>query len=214
MHKIDLKGVWRLKRRGNRKEYPATVHGCIHTDLIAAGVIPDPFISTNELDVQWVSDTDWTYSRTFDVRGLSPGQSVFLICEGLDIVAEIRLNGKLAGRSENMFLRHSFDIGRIVENGRNRIEVMFFAVQGRRDKEPRNPIRGRGFGIPLAARTGQDHPPQPAAEGAVPVRLGLGAVPADFRNLAGNLRHISATCLHGICYDGSGTLRKKSLHVY
>ncbi len=34
----------------------ATVPGCVHVDLLAAGRIPDPFLDANELDVAWVAD--------------------------------------------------------------------------------------------------------------------------------------------------------------
>jgi len=34
------------------------VPGCIHTDLLAAGKIADPFYRDNEKDVQWVGETD------------------------------------------------------------------------------------------------------------------------------------------------------------
>ena len=32
----------------NDQWYPAKVPGCIHTDLMAQGLIPDPFYGTNE----------------------------------------------------------------------------------------------------------------------------------------------------------------------
>jgi beta-mannosidase len=30
---------------------PATVPGCVHTDLLAAGRIPDPYLDTNEAEL-------------------------------------------------------------------------------------------------------------------------------------------------------------------
>jgi hypothetical protein len=41
---------------------PARVPGCVHTDLLTAGLIPDPFLGTNEHDVAWVGDRAWTYT--------------------------------------------------------------------------------------------------------------------------------------------------------
>lgn len=37
---------------------------------------------------------------------------IFLNCEGLDTVASIELNGQEIGRSDNMFRRYRFDIGK------------------------------------------------------------------------------------------------------
>ena len=41
------------------KKIPATVPGCVHTDLLAAGLIPDPFLDRNELALHWIGRTDW-----------------------------------------------------------------------------------------------------------------------------------------------------------
>jgi len=46
--------------------HPATVPGCIHTDLLRAGKIPDPYLDLNEYKLQWIGRTDWEYRTTFD----------------------------------------------------------------------------------------------------------------------------------------------------
>ncbi|MBS3966210.1 MAG: hypothetical protein KGZ60_03010 [Truepera sp.] len=33
------------------RDLPATVPGCVHTDLLAAGLIPDPYLERNELEL-------------------------------------------------------------------------------------------------------------------------------------------------------------------
>lgn len=45
---------------------PSTLFGCVHQDLVEAGLIPDPAESTNELDVQWVGECDWVYRFEFN----------------------------------------------------------------------------------------------------------------------------------------------------
>ena len=45
----------------------AQVPGSVHTDLLALGRIPDPFVADNELQVQWVAERDWAYQVAFDV---------------------------------------------------------------------------------------------------------------------------------------------------
>ena len=44
---------------------PATVPGCVHTDLLAAGKIGDPFYRLNEKDQQWIENESWEYRTTF-----------------------------------------------------------------------------------------------------------------------------------------------------
>ena len=37
-------------------------------------------------------------------------QEVLLVCEGLDTVSTVYINGKTVGKSVNMFVRYSFDV--------------------------------------------------------------------------------------------------------
>ena len=66
----------------NGQEYPATVPGFIHTDLMANGIIPDPYIGTNEDSVRWVADRSWSYRTTISGRDLPEGP-LYLVMEGL-----------------------------------------------------------------------------------------------------------------------------------
>ncbi|WP_373566833.1 glycosyl hydrolase 2 galactose-binding domain-containing protein [Streptomyces griseicoloratus] len=52
---------------------PARVPGCVHTDLLAAGLIPDPHAGPNERDVQWMGRRAWTYSRALDPEDTATG---------------------------------------------------------------------------------------------------------------------------------------------
>ena len=47
---------------------PATVPGCVHLDLLAAGLIPDPYLDGNEALVAWIGRTDWRYETTVPCR--------------------------------------------------------------------------------------------------------------------------------------------------
>lgn len=46
--------AWRFRDTSTKTWLPAEVPGCVHTDLMRAGRIPDPFYGTNELDLQWI----------------------------------------------------------------------------------------------------------------------------------------------------------------
>jgi beta-mannosidase len=106
-HTQDLGGTWNL--RGIDVDLPATVPGCVHTDLLAAGRIPDPFLDDNELAVAWVGRQDWTYSR--DIAWDGPDcDRVDLVFEGLDTVARIELDGTVVGETRNMHRTYRFDV--------------------------------------------------------------------------------------------------------
>jgi len=126
MATVDLCGRWELRRDGEERPLPATVPGCVHTDLPAAGEIPDPFFGKNAEQVAWVGETAWTYSRAFELdAALLERARVLLECEGLDTLATIRLNGKEVGRTDNMFRCWKFDIKPHVHAGTNEIEIRF-----------------------------------------------------------------------------------------
>lgn len=101
------------------------VPGDVHTALIAAGRIDDPYYDTNELDCAWVEDREWWYRTTFTgPDGLGPDERLELVFEGLDTYATVWLNGVELGRTENMFREHVFDITSAVA-GENTVAVRF-----------------------------------------------------------------------------------------
>jgi beta-mannosidase len=127
MVRFDLGGThWQVCQSGETEGLPATVPGCVHLDLLEAGQIPNPFVRDNELEVQWIGQTDWTYCRDFDVdSALLSCRRVLLRCEGLDTLATVRLNGKRVSETDNMFRMYEFDVKRFLRPGRNRIEITF-----------------------------------------------------------------------------------------
>ncbi|MCQ9132801.1 glycoside hydrolase family 2 protein [Streptomyces hilarionis] len=98
---------WTLRHEG--KALPAVVPGCVHTDLLAAGVIPDPFLGLGESEVAWVGRREWTYERRLPAAP-SGHEQTDLVFEGLDTVAEITLNGHPLGRVRNMHRSYRFDV--------------------------------------------------------------------------------------------------------
>ncbi|GAA1494245.1 glycoside hydrolase family 2 protein [Curtobacterium herbarum] len=88
---------------------PATVPGQVHIDLEREGLLPDPAFDRNESSTAWVGQTDWVYRRTVDVdpRGF---ERVDLVCDGLDTVATLTLDGVQVGTTRNMHRRYRFDL--------------------------------------------------------------------------------------------------------
>ncbi len=133
---IDLGGSWTLEMAGpspspawrDGASVPARVPGCVHSDLMAAGTIPDPFIRDNEDAIKWVSETDWVYSRDLEISAnVLTRDRVLLRCDGLDTLATITVNGKRVGQSDNMFRTWEMSIKDVLRPGANRIEVGFTA---------------------------------------------------------------------------------------
>ena len=107
----------------------AQVPGTAHTDLLAHGLIPDPFYGTNELEVQWVGETDWLYKLEFEIdqseisSRLEPQTD--LCFDGLDTFARVWLNGELILESDNMFVAHRVNVTQKLRAGRNELQVLF-----------------------------------------------------------------------------------------
>lgn len=105
---------------------PATVPGCVHTDLMDAGLIPDPAVGLNERQVQWVSWTDWRYECEFDAAAELFGlHEIDLVFECLDTIAIVELNGVEIGRAASEFMPHHFSATRLLKQGVNRLAVTF-----------------------------------------------------------------------------------------
>ena len=121
---LSLDGDWQVAKAGTTDWFPAKVPGCIHTDLVAAGKIPDPFYRDNVKNVQWVGETSWVYRRSFHVpKTTLKHDRVLLRCEGLDTLAAIKINGQDIGTADNMFRTWEFDVKSALKSGENSIEV-------------------------------------------------------------------------------------------
>ncbi len=140
--RVDLGGSWQLVKEGDSQAIPATVPGCVHTDLLAVGKIPDPFYRDNEKAVQWVGECNWIYRRTFEITPeILAFDHVLLRCEGLDTLATIRVNDAQIARTDNMFRTYEFDVKRLLQTGTNAIEIKFDSVlPWMRAKEKQRPL--------------------------------------------------------------------------
>jgi len=104
---------------------PATVPGSAHTDLLDAGLIPDPYLDTNETDLIWAHRTDWRYTSTFAAAPAADGERVDLVMQGLDTVATVTLNGQVVASTANQHRSYRVDVGRLLADGENTLTVDF-----------------------------------------------------------------------------------------
>jgi len=124
---MPLNGTWEFRAAGTGQVWQAgVVPGCVHTDLLRLGAIPDPFVGDNEARLQGLERQDWIYRRTVVVpASLLARQSVDLVCEGLDTLATLRLNGMVVGKADNMFRRWTFPVRDALKPGTNTLEIVF-----------------------------------------------------------------------------------------
>lgn len=103
---------------------PATVPGTVHTDLLTAGLIEDPYLDLNETRDDWIGHTAWLYHRTIHWAGTNHDRTD-LAFDGLDTIATIRLNGVPIGTTANQHRRYRFDVSGVLRLGANELEIEF-----------------------------------------------------------------------------------------
>lgn len=127
MEKLLLKN-WRITG-ANYTDVKANVPGDVVNDLYENGLIDDPLYGDNLQRLDNVFESDWTYTCCFDVsKTLYQQQRIVLTFEGIDTIAEITLNGKQLGKTENMFLRYDYDIKDCVKEKNNELTVKVFSA--------------------------------------------------------------------------------------
>lgn len=139
MERTTLDGTWTVEAvhgpaqaDAHREPVAAIVPGCVHTDLLRAGRIPDPFDGDNEAATQWIGDTVWRYRRTFEWSGeTGTGTGTHdrhdLVAEGLDTLATIELNGVVVATTANQHRAYRFPVGHLLRAGANELVVTFDA---------------------------------------------------------------------------------------
>ncbi|GAB3020693.1 beta-mannosidase [Bowmanella dokdonensis] len=123
---LNLNGDWQFRQADDPRWHPATVPGCNFTDLLANGLIEDPFQRDNEAQLQWIEKCDWHYRREFEVTAAMLAlDEVELVFEGLDTFCDIYINGHLLGRGQNMFVGQRLVCKDQLRPGNNLLEVRF-----------------------------------------------------------------------------------------
>ncbi|TPX41019.1 hypothetical protein SeLEV6574_g06287 [Synchytrium endobioticum] len=124
---INLDGTsWTASNRNGSIAVPAEVPGEIHTDLMRARIIDDPYVRDNHIKYRWIALDEWTFQTTFTLPAHSlQAPAVLLVCEGLDTIAHIVVNGKSVGYADNQFRRWIYDVGPALMEGSNELAIRF-----------------------------------------------------------------------------------------
>jgi beta-mannosidase len=121
----EINEGWTFRQAGEAEWLPATVPGTVHTDLMANGIIEDPYYRLNEHDVQWVDKVDWEYKTTFNVDGAFSGKDrMELDFKGLDTYADVFVNGDQVLQADNMFREWKADVKKVLKEGENELRIV------------------------------------------------------------------------------------------
>jgi beta-mannosidase len=168
---LSLDGSWRLHRPKTNESYPAVVPGCVHSDLGRAGELSPLDWRDNEATQQWIDGESWIYRRNFqlteDQLAIAEAE---LVCEGLDTLATVSINGKILMETDNMYRTWRCAAAPHLRVGENSIEVTFHSTLSKiAEGQAKRPLRewnnyfdrhqGRGYVRKMACGYGWDWGP-------------------------------------------------------
>ena len=123
---MNLGGAWRMREADSETWHSAHVPGSVYADLMADGTMPDPFWRENELDAFERMKKDYVYQRAFTVTEAQLAHAhVELVCEGLDTLAHVSLNGCEIAFADNMHITWVWDVKEQLHAGENTLEIRF-----------------------------------------------------------------------------------------
>ena len=123
---MNLGGAWRMREADSETWHSAHVPGSVYADLMADGTMTDPFWRENELDAFERMKKDYVYQRTFTVTEAQLAHAhVELVCEGLDTLAHVSLNGHEIAFADNMHITWVWDVKEQLHTGENTLEIRF-----------------------------------------------------------------------------------------
>ena len=122
---LSLAGEFALSSPTVKTTAKIALPGDVHTALLAAGEILDPYFGLNEQDVMWVNHTAWTVERKFKATEADIDGYLTLTLDNVDCVATVLLNGKPIAKTQNQFIRYDLDVTGQIKLGDNTLRIEF-----------------------------------------------------------------------------------------
>lgn len=122
---MKLNGTWSFSEEGSNSLYPVEIPGSIISGLLENKVIEDPYYRENEKHQLELSKKDYRFCRTFNIEETQLEQeTIDLVCESLDTLCEVFLNGVQIAETNNMHRCYRFSIKEFLSLGENRLEIL------------------------------------------------------------------------------------------
>ncbi|MEZ4802891.1 MAG: glycoside hydrolase family 2 protein [Gelidibacter sp.] len=116
---------WTFKSLADNTWREASVPGDVYSDLYAKNLIANPYLGTNEVDVQWVAENDWEYKTTFKVDDSTfQRKHIEINFDGLDTFASVFLNDSLILQTNNAFRSYKVNVKPFIKK-ENKLHIVF-----------------------------------------------------------------------------------------
>lgn len=119
----------KASERFNSEPIPLNFPTDIHSELIKASVIPDPFFEKNELAVLWVGQENWLCTNTIFVDNTFLKGRQFISIEQADTYVRIFINDIEVGLCDNFFKSWRFEVTDVLKQGNNTIKLVFESAE-------------------------------------------------------------------------------------
>ena len=127
MTEQKLNQCWTLDYEG--KKLPAVVPGDITLDLWHNNIISNPYFGMNHKELHWIINRDFVYEIKFDVSDeMFDNQEILLEFDGIDTFADIYLNERFLGHTQNMFLKYSYSVKSYLKKHGNVLKVKMLST--------------------------------------------------------------------------------------
>ena len=121
MEKFLLNGKWRIQ--SNTYDTVGDVPGSVYSALLVSGLMEDPFYRDNERKALDIMDEEFVFTKEFEYKKKS--DKILLVCEGIDTLCDLYINGNFVARTENMHRAYVFDVAQYLLDGKNVVKAVF-----------------------------------------------------------------------------------------
>ncbi len=139
---------WRFQMDGDAA-IACTVPCSMYSILLENNKIDDPFFRSNEKQLTALSERDCSFETSFAVdASILANEHVLLRFDGIDTIAEIILNGRRLGYTENMHRGYEFDVRERLLVGENTLTVRISSpLRYMREWQKKHYLAGNGQSI-------------------------------------------------------------------
>ena len=193
-----------MVRCADGMEFDAKVPGTVLSVLLDNKAIEDPFYRRNEYVTRELFRDDYEFCREFEVSdSFLKEEHTELVCEGLDTLAEIYINGERLAQTDNMHRIWRTSLAGVLRAGRNTVRIVFRSPLKYIEEYQYSENREVQY-VPCGCMKGalRMHEGKPDSEkGTFHVRLGLGPAAHRCGNLPGYLSGGVERRAHRRCPD-------------
>jgi len=150
MKKILLNKSWTMQKENTDKLYNVEVPGSVYSHLIDIGEMKNPDIGFNDTEIIRDFDGNYIFKCTVGLDSeFIDNEQVDLVCEGLDTVCDVFVNGIKTGSFANMHRKYRMPVKELLNAGENEIKVHFYSpVEYITNKDKEHPLLENMFCMP------------------------------------------------------------------